>query len=432
MKLSRYARVVPLDSGERCCLANTVNKALVAVPSDRVDGTSIVEGRFSDDELAVLRSLGFFLSDEEGERLARTMSHSSRRVSVSIELSLACNLRCPYCYQGLDKVSRQISPDVLDEFSSWVARLVTESDGVEELVVKVLGGEPSIMWSTVDPTLRKVSALCRETGIRFVLMVDTNGCLVEAFLGLDYPDKLLFTIPVTHPSCHDSVRKTVAGEGTYDLVLRNVSRLQREYPAATIVLRHNTDEHNAPLFGDYLDDLAERGFTRPLVDLSYTASFENTSYRNGMTYPQYQAWRTEKAIPVLLDHGFPVLASPTMNLNPCQRLEEHSFKLFSDGTVGYCAMDFFAEERAGALVALRDPESTFFANRPTLPEKCARCASFFLCGGSCMLPCISSLGVETCAPDGAFNIAFDEFVRLYMAAPDKSLFVVFNQDEIVR
>lgn len=431
MKLSKYARLIELDGGTHFCLANTINKALVSLTRDRVDDGDLVDSAFAPDELLALESLGFFTVDEEGERLAREVASSPKRISTSIELSLECNLRCPYCYQGDDKVSRLIPLEVLSSFEEWVVAAIARP-GVKELSVKVLGGEPSIRWTLIEPTLYRVYSQCKQRDIRFILMIDTNACFIEPFLSINYADKLLFTIPVTHESCHNSVRKDVSGRGTYDLTLRNAFRLQEDHPRSTIVLRHNTDEQNAPLFADYLDDLAKRGFAKPLVDLSYTASFQNTDYRNKLNYSDFLKWRFEKGIPALISHSFPVLISPTMHLNPCQRMERNSFKLFSDGTIGYCAMDFFSHNRNEVLSSLETADSPFFETRPKLPEKCFTCSSFFLCGGSYMLPCIQSLKVTPCEADGAFNVSFSDFVRLYMETEDKSLFVVFNQDEIVR
>lgn len=423
---SPYARVYKYDK-EHVVVFDTVNKTIVKINSTWIDGEGNLDENIAGDEAIIaLTNLGFFLSASEGQALARKEINDRGRLSVSLELSLGCNLRCPYCYQGYDKQSKRISLEALGGLESHVSQSIAKGE-LREVVIKVLGGEPSLMWDYVEPTLRHIAGLCKGR-VRFTLMVDTNAVLTEPFMSLDYADRYLFTVPLTHKSCHDKMRFDIHGNGTYERVLAGAASLM-EIPNATVILRHNTDSENANLFSAYLDDLQNRFPKTPLIDISYTASFDNTQYRNLLSYKDYLNWRITTAIPELLRHDYPVLVAPVMSRKPCQRMGFGSMKVFSDDTVGYCALDFFSEQRR-PFVGLDLEE--FEDQRETLPENCAKCPSFFVCGGSYYLPCIKALGYDVCEDDGAFNVDLEQYLRLYLDSGKPQLFPIFNQSLVVR
>ena len=406
---------------------DTVNKAIVKIDSSWFDQDGRLDEAIAGEEaVKILDGLGFFLTAADGQDIARNEIKDKGRLSISLELSLGCNLRCPYCYQGEDKHSKCVSPKTLDALQSYVARKVATGEQ-REVVIKVLGGEPSLLWDYIDPTLRRIADICREK-VRFTLMVDTNAVLTEPFATLDYADRYLFTVPLTYKSCHDKMRFDASGNGTYERVLAGAASLM-EIPNATVILRHNTDFENAKMFPAYLDDLRGRFPKAPLIDISYTASFENTQYKNPLSYEDYLAWRMKTAIPELLRHDYPVLAAPVMNRKPCQRMGYGSMKIFSDDTAGYCALDFFSEQRAPFVGMDFD---TFEGQREKLPEDCVKCTSFFICGGSYHLPCIKALGYDACEEDGAFNVDLEQYLRLYLDVGKPQLFPVFNQSLVVR
>lgn len=423
---SPYVRVFNYDDDHKMVF-DTVDKSIVKIDSSWIHDDRVIDEIIAgNDSIETLAGLGFFRTEQEGERLAETEIHDRGRLSISLELTLGCNLRCPYCYQGEDKHATKITQGTLDSLQKYVAQKVATGE-LREVVIKVLGGEPSLLWNHVDPTLRQVADICKDN-VRFTLMIDTNAVIIEPFANLDYADRYLFTVPLSHRNCHDKMRFDSKGNGTYERVVDGAASLMT-IPNATVILRHNTDAENAALFPAYLDDIRGRFPSLPLIDISYTASFDNTDFKNSLAYRDYLKWRIEIAIPELLKHGYPVLAAPVMNRNPCQRMGFGSMKIFSDDTAGYCALDFFSEERRPFVGMDFD---AFEAERETLPDECAACPSFFICGGSYKLPCIKALGYEACEEDGAFNVDLEQFLRIYLDSGKPQLFPVFNQSLIVR
>ena len=136
----------------------------------------------------------------------------------------------------------------------------------------------------------------------------------------------------------------------------------------------------------------------------------------------------------------PVTISPIVSIEECQFRSKYSLKVFSDGTVGSCAMDFFERERLNIdeLVTRFDEDNMFTLKKKKqtiiVDEQCLKCDSIFLCGGTNKLPCIKALDSSLCL-DKCFGINIEQFIKKYMECQEKGigdLFVVFENGESYR
>ena len=124
-----------------------------------------------------------------------------------------------------------------------------------------------------------------------------------------------------------------------------------------------------------------------------------------MTYEEFVKWSSSVAVDRLLRTGLPVTISPIISIEECQFRSRYSLKLFSDGTVGSCAMSFFDKERImiGDLVSSIDcgTYNMFFQNKVKQSMmsqvQCLKCADIFVCEETCKLPCIKALDSDACA-----------------------------------
>ena len=143
------------------------------------------------------------------------------------------------------------------------------------------------------------------------------------------------------------------------------------------------------------------------------------------------------AIDILAEKDVAIMASPLMSFDRCQYRSRYSLKLFSDGTVGGCAMDFFKKNRA-KIGDVCDETSVLTDISDTVNQKyqrCKSCKSFFLCGGGYNLPCINSLPLKECDEDGAYIINTEKFIQKYLYYKSKNkeqLFAGFNQNMAIR
>ena len=208
MEISKYSRIYEIDDGY--ILFNTINKSVVKMDSQYIEKDRIVDN-CPNDYINLLSDMGYFMKDEDAENYIHELLKKDKKLIISVEIGLACNMRCPYCYQGTDKVNKsKLSDDDINYLLKYYKR-VSDIWNYDEIVLKVLGGEPTVMWHLAKKVITMTSKFCRENNKKLSLMIDTNGVNIDPILELEDYDSLILTIPLTNKKCHDKVRKLVNG-----------------------------------------------------------------------------------------------------------------------------------------------------------------------------------------------------------------------------
>lgn len=439
MLLSKYVRTI--NYKEDVLLYHTKDHSILQLPKELVVENNI-SNQIDEESIVSLREMGFFQdTDEELERDIEKNINNNEKLFISLELNLSCNLRCPYCYQSGKHNGKYVDDKDLDSLILYMSK-VYEKEPFKELYIKILGGEPTLAWKKFMHIYNAARDFCRKRAITYHVLVDTNGTLIDKLLLLNGYDSLLFTIPITYKECHDSVRYDACGNGTYELILNNVNKLHRKIPNAKIVLRYNVDGENIHFFKSFLFDIKEKLDFIPLISINYTAELNGSNeFGNSLTYQDFVNWSSSSAIDNLVEAKFPITISPVISIEECQYRSRYSLKLFSDGTVGSCAMSFFDSQRETISEVLNafDFENEPFAikkrNQTIIIDKqCMECDSVFLCGGICKLPCIRALDSNACEKK-LYGINLEKFLPRYIECQEKgisNLFVVFEEGESFR
>ena len=438
IKLSKYVKTVQYNND--IALYNTINHAVMQLPKEAVNEGYII-AELDDESVEILHDSYFF--DATDTTVANSLSSfllNEKKLFISLELNLSCNLRCPYCYQAGAHDGKIISDEVLDSLAEYV-QIVHQKTPIEDLFIKILGGEPTLVWKKFMKVYDALLDFCNRNSIRFHLLVDTNGTRIEDLKMLEGYDSLLLTIPLTYKECHDKVRFDAKGNGTYDVILSNINEFHRIKPDAKIVIRYNVDGENCNFFKSFLCDISAKLQFKPLVSVNYTAELGDVQeYKNKMTYLDFVEWSSSVAIDDLIAAEMPITISPIISIEECQFRSKYSLKLFSDGTVGSCAMSFFDKDRMTIreLIDNFSVENEFVAkkNKQTIlaDTECMQCDGIFMCGGTNKLPCIKALNPNLCA-DKVYNINLQQFVARYLECVEtgtSGLFVVFEDGESYR
>lgn len=433
MRLSNYARVYEID-GEYV-LFNTINKALVKLQPSYISNGEIID-EFPLEYKNMLTEMGYFISDYDAYAMISNVLERDNKLIISVEVGLSCNMRCPYCYQGQDKIKRTLKDDDIQWLRIYYEE-VEKRIKYDEIVLKVLGGEPTIMWYVSEKVINMTRDFCKSTGKKMNLMIDTNCVKVDQILKLEEYETLLLTVPLTYRECHNNIRKLSTGESSYDRIIENLNKIYSVKPKTRIVLRYNTDLNNIVMFGEYVSQIKSELDFLPIIDISYTTEIGGGQYKNKLTYEQYKIWKSSDAIDILADNNMPIMVSPLMSLDRCQYRSKYSLKLFSDGTIGQCAMDFFNKKRTRFKDICNDIGiiEEGYSKREEEYEKCKKCKSFFVCGCGYNLPCIKSLGYEECENDGNYMIDLEKFIEKYLYYKKNGkadLFVGFNGNLVIR
>lgn len=412
--LPRY--VLPFCHSDRVLLYEPINGNAIILPSSaRVKDCYTIEVGSSVNE--ALRNILPFSVDWKD---LRGVYESPKRLYISLELFLSCNLACPYCYQRNNNHSKGvISKYNLDLLYDYIVK-VYQAKHISALNLKILGGEPSVDWTPGDYVLKRISAFCNKNNIRLDLYIDTNGTNIDSFIHLEGYTTLTFNIPLCHKKYHDQYRSFRSGQGTYDTIIENANTLAR-LPNTSILLRHNTDTYNAKVFGEYLHDLRSRIWFEPLLVPFYTTDPIYGEYKNVLPYYEYVLWRSSTCVDYLLENGFNISYAPrTVKEGECQQASKYSLKLFSNGRVGACAVNFYDEENPQLSKLVNDDFACidkYWNGGKRLKlfrdfRHCKECQALFTCLGDYHLPCVRKLGLK-CDPHKNVYFDFEQyFIRL--------------------
>lgn len=400
--LNQYIRIYKFQ--EQTLLYNTINGEIIILPNGCIVGETISNN--IDVSIQEYMYNHYFLNRSLPWNEFEKRFESNNRLLISLETFLACNLSCPYCYQiNNNHLKATISKDNLDLLYDYISA-VHQKVHLDILILKVLGGEPSLDWSQAAYLLQKIAPFCKKNNIRLDLRIDTNCTDISKFVAIKDYDSILFTVPLCYQEVHDKYRHYRDGKGTYEKIIDNIAILETMFNCR-IILRHNTDASNINYFDKYLVDISNRGFNHSSIMPQFTTNPDYGEYKNHLTYQQYVDWLSSECIDSLIKHGFKVPIYPRLLLDgKCQHWSSYSLKLFSDGKVGACAAHFFDSNNPvlsdimhNGIDSVKEHWKSVKMNNLFNDLKCRNCPSFFGCSGHYKLPCIQELNLRLCKPE---------------------------------
>jgi uncharacterized protein len=162
--------------------------------------------------------------------------------SLSLAVAEKCNLACTYCYahQGAfggppQNMSEQTAYKAVDLLFSSASR-------GERVHLSFLGGEPLANRYVLRRATERASAIASRKGVRAGFSITTNGTLLTPE-DAEFFETYGFAVTISldgFRDTHDAVRRTKAGEPTFDRIMRRVrpllARQQRMQVSARVTV----------------------------------------------------------------------------------------------------------------------------------------------------------------------------------------------------
>lgn len=227
-----------------------------------------------------LISLGFVVPRDEDEyrrerqRFLATRS-SKDKFLLTIAPTMACNLRCSYCFQqGLIR-NRSMSPDIQRGLVEFVRQKI---EGSKLLMVQWFGGEPLIAYETILSLSDAFQEMCDELGMTYYAEMLTNGTLltskiIESFARISLK---AIQIPLDGKPETYAKRKQVPldqAEAFYRFMVEHIQSIVDTIGSVTI--RINVDRNNAGEGKQVVALFKKHGIMDPRID--FRLGFINTS-----------------------------------------------------------------------------------------------------------------------------------------------------------
>lgn len=401
MKLSRYNFLRQFDNATiffnaaTCALAVVDENFLRAV--DDVKNNSFDEKNFDAQLIADMKNSGCLVDDDvdELERLEfyRNVSkYDATNFGLTIAPTLDCNFRCKYCFEThpKGKMSAETQAALVAFVESRLAR-------AKNFSVTWYGGEPLLAKEIIWSLSEKFLELSEKLSVEYEAFIITNASL------LDDADVELFkrykingaqiTIDGVK-EVHDSRRRSVTGESTFDKLVDRVNLLLDS--GLTVIVRINIDKDNIARVDELLDTLAARinlrenlkiGFGQVAAYNEVCKSIESDCYNN--------AQFADVMIPLyakVLERGFTVnkmAVYPSPRVNFCCADYANSFVVDNRGElyrcwnhVGNLKMSS-GNVNDGENLTLERNYLSWIQWNPIRHPKCRECACLPICIGGC-------------------------------------------------
>lgn len=203
--------------------------------------------------------------------------------ALCLHVSHACNLTCGYCFAGEGRYHGEaalMSPEVGKKALDF---LIEHSGTKKNLEVDFFGGEPLLNWEAVKEIVAYARSREKETGKHFRFTLTTNGVLLDDEV-IEFANREMTNVVLSldgRRDIHDAMRRTPAGDGSYDLIVPKFKKLVEKRGGKGYYIRGTFTHGNTDFTKDILH-MADLGFTElsmePVVskpDASYALTEED-------------------------------------------------------------------------------------------------------------------------------------------------------------
>ncbi|MEZ5357740.1 MAG: SPASM domain-containing protein [Candidatus Zixiibacteriota bacterium] len=402
MKQSRYCFLFGIEDGKGL-LFSSANGALAELdPESYPQVKRFLAGTPPDStsnghELWEALIANEFLVDESCDELGELEQSSIRErtandtLSLTIAPTLACNFGCDYCFE-------RHSPIRMNEETEKALLSFAEQHlgKVNHLQTTWFGGEPTLCLSQIERLQAKFSELCEKIGATFEPgMIVTNGYLLDKTMAirLKAAGITLAQITLDGPKeIHDTRRPLKNGQGSFDRIIENVSRI---YDILQIALRINIDRDNIDAAADMVEELKDRGllqhinvhFAQVTASGATCASIRDRCFSD-REFSERQAQLYRK----LFDRDIYMVEYPQVfSGGHCGAVSENSFVISPTGDIFKCweELSLDAEKSVGNISSKvsthRQQENgeNYLAWDPFCKSECRKCNILPICMGGC-------------------------------------------------
>ncbi len=308
-----------------------------------------------------------------------------------------CNLRCSYCFADTGEYHGTRALMSIETAKAAIDFLIAHSGGRRNLEVDFFGGEPLMNFDVVRETVNygREQEKLHGKNIRFTLTTNAYHVTDEMADFINCEMKNVVISMDGRKEVHDKMRKNVAGEGSYDKVLKNAHKIVdgrngKEYYVRGTYTAENLD------FSNDVCAIADAGFDQISVEPvvtgeSYAIRQEDIpqlKHEYEMLAREYIK-RNEEGKGFHFFHFMIDLDSgPCLNkrLRGCGAGSEY-LAVTADGILYPChqfaGMDGFAMGDVHGDDVDQDIKQDFLDTHVFTKEGCAECWAKYYCSGGC-------------------------------------------------
>mgnify|MGYP006149624327 FL=1 len=404
LKYSKYNISVKLkDKGE--LLFNSVTKALSRLSTDEsLELSSLKEGGSASScnnaqLISTLAGDGFFVPAAHDElSIVRDVyfatRHNKSTLALTVAPTMACNLACGYCFQGLDKDLSKLGKDVPD----GIVDLVKSQIGtLSALNMTWYGGEPLMAKKEIFDLADRLITLCDMNGIQYSSSMVTNGYFLTPKVAEQLWTRRCTSVQITvdgEEATHDKMRPQITGKGSFKTIIKNISDVLTLSPIH-IALRVNVGRQNVNECKSLLDDFERRGFAQRKNFTVYFAPIDAATSESGTAFEDALGKKEFNDFVLSLSNTAremglaPPIEAPKGILGMCVAAMDNGYVITHKGDIHKCWETAHDESKRIGTIFKPDElnnslnASVWSAWSPYESEICKSCKILPMCGGFC-------------------------------------------------
>ncbi len=199
---------------------------------------------------------------DEYESLAYDFKNNSSVIkALCLHVAHTCNLNCSYCFARQGQYQGERALMTFEVGKQALDFLIAHSGNRVNLEVDFFGGEPLMVWDTI----KQLVAYAREQepihNKKFRFTLTTNGMLIDDDV-IEFSNREMHNVVLSldgRKEVHDHLRKTVGGEGSYEMILPKFKRFVEKRGGQGYYMR-GTFTHNNVDFTNDIFHMADMGF----------------------------------------------------------------------------------------------------------------------------------------------------------------------------
>jgi len=402
MKKSRYSHFLPRGDGKVIAYNSWTGGLALMEENKYKDYCSLISNPEKIDFLSQKEEyrdfvsklrLGHFLIDDPVDEFSqlelknRLDRFDTSRLGLIIAPTLACNFKCEYCFEEVKKGS--MSTETID---SLVAFVEDKAKTVKTFSVSWYGGEPLVRFDLLEELSLAFRDICAEYKVAYGAGMMTNGYLLTREIAAKLKNLGVSSIQISvdgPKQVHDKRRPLANGQGSYDVILKNMTDIK---DILDLNLRVNVDKTTRKEdIAELLTDLVKNNLQEKV-----NLFFGNVEAANEVCiniaencYDNKEFSKTEYALHNLaLDFGFRLEKLPSPLASYCSAQSMNSYIVDPQGLLYKCFNDVGITERSCGNI--KTPVDPFHPNlfpflnwNPFKNQSCQDCSILPLCMGGC-------------------------------------------------
>lgn len=334
-----------------------------------------------------------------GNRLTCT---DSDLLTVLISPTLACNFRCPYCFEHHG--SGLMTQETQDAIVRFVEKSITEHSH-RHLFVYWFGGEPLLGIDIIDRMAQQLQDIAQRHGLTYASAMSTNGYLLTperlAVLERAGLNRIQITLDGMRET-NDKTRVLIDGSGSFDTIVGNLRQMRT---GIKIQIRSNLHRSNADEFSELkalVDEIAAETGTDMSAYGAHMASYEfNNENIDDMVLTMQEFSNVLKRNNVMgnsrTGNARFAFCDAAKVFSYCFDEKGNLYKCWNDVGTPARSYDNVRSAEKNRLNLTRSNATTFLARSfPDDPE-CLECKVLPICMGGCILKRVVEKR-KTCSP----------------------------------